>query len=699
MASLLKITRFAIFVFIAFACDSLNPGKADTAPPDYFELEVSGDNLLVNGSFEFGPETEYFIPISVGSTEISGWTVTRGAIDYAGTLWQHSDGQRSLDLSASPSVGGVVQTVNTIPGHLYRVRFDLAGNFACSPQIKMLQVTAAGQTSPVFEFDVTGHTETNMGWETKDWSFVAQVTEVAIELHNCGESSNCGPALDNVVVTDQGPYVDGPLPYEFLSVEADQQQYQNGDSVPVHFAVQNNWADGSDIQIFCKVYGSVEAHQFTAESTSIPQGQTYQFDKYFDIPVVDFSQEFDAQVWIVDDGEEVASATFHDVFQSTPLSPQEIQDGQAAVSACLPPAAACGNAMLGLVPVVGNASDVLTVVDGACNVAEGIENGDYLQAGVGGVTAALVVSSPILDKILFVGNAADFIISGVGSAISCGYALIASDSSEKAGGPANADSLALDIWASLDSLSVGFSNQIVVDGLQNLRVHNSGFFTDADTLGLKRAFVVEVDSTTYSWAHLGLEPVPVGQDTIPNPTSEILAELHASVAGEVDVALLHRNESGVVSHVQYEPFSVTENTVCWIELSDDTEDFGIRVDYEGDGVIDHIHFATGQVAGVDDRPLPSVVRATLHDAYPNPFNPQTTISFELPSERLVSLFIYDLSGRLVDVLLQDEVARQGRNEVIWNARDQSGRQLPSGTYFYRLEAGGYVETKRMTLLK
>ncbi len=90
---------------------------------------------------------------------------------------------------------------------------------------------------------------------------------------------------------------------------------------------------------------------------------------------------------------------------------------------------------------------------------------------------------------------------------------------------------------------------------------------------------------------------------------------------------------------------------------------------------------------------------SLAQNHPNPFNPITKISFGLPREMTVSLCVYDITGRLVDVLLDQEVTPQGRNEVFWQGCDQAGRQLPSGTYFYRLEAGGYVETKRMTLLK
>ena len=103
-------------------------------------------------------------------------------------------------------------------------------------------------------------------------------------------------------------------------------------------------------------------------------------------------------------------------------------------------------------------------------------------------------------------------------------------------------------------------------------------------------------------------------------------------------------------------------------------------------------------AGVDQTALIPAGKGLLQN-YPNPFNPQTTIGFDLPGEQAVSLRVYDVSGRLVDVLVDGEVATQGRNEVVWQGRDNRGHTLPSGTYFYRLETGGCSETKRMTLVK
>lgn len=88
----------------------------------------------------------------------------------------------------------------------------------------------------------------------------------------------------------------------------------------------------------------------------------------------------------------------------------------------------------------------------------------------------------------------------------------------------------------------------------------------------------------------------------------------------------------------------------------------------------------------------------LHQNSPNPFNPSTTISYELPARAPVSLKIYDITGRLVRTLVQEEQPAN-RNTVSWDATDNSGRNVASGIYFYRLRAGDLVQTRRMVLLR
>ena len=90
----------------------------------------------------------------------------------------------------------------------------------------------------------------------------------------------------------------------------------------------------------------------------------------------------------------------------------------------------------------------------------------------------------------------------------------------------------------------------------------------------------------------------------------------------------------------------------------------------------------------------------LWQNYPNPFNPTTKISWQLPVSSHVTLKVYDLLGREVTTLVNEEKA-PGEYSVEFRALP-TGRQvqsLPSGVYFYKLQAGDYTETKKMILLK
>jgi hypothetical protein len=92
-------------------------------------------------------------------------------------------------------------------------------------------------------------------------------------------------------------------------------------------------------------------------------------------------------------------------------------------------------------------------------------------------------------------------------------------------------------------------------------------------------------------------------------------------------------------------------------------------------------------------------RWALHQNHPNPFNPMTTLSFDLPRDAAVTLSIYDVSGRLVRTLIGQERLTVGRHEYSWNGRDERGRQVPSGIYFYKLAGEDFVQTNRMVLVR
>jgi len=89
---------------------------------------------------------------------------------------------------------------------------------------------------------------------------------------------------------------------------------------------------------------------------------------------------------------------------------------------------------------------------------------------------------------------------------------------------------------------------------------------------------------------------------------------------------------------------------------------------------------------------------TLHQNVPNPFNPSTRITYELPARSAVALRVYDVDGRLVREMV-DAVQGPGSFSVEWNGWNDHGHPVASGVYFYRLEAGARVETRKMVFLK
>ncbi len=98
------------------------------------------------------------------------------------------------------------------------------------------------------------------------------------------------------------------------------------------------------------------------------------------------------------------------------------------------------------------------------------------------------------------------------------------------------------------------------------------------------------------------------------------------------------------------------------------------------------------------RPEAMPERVAMLQNYPNPFNPRTTISFDLPGPGRARLTIFDTAGRSLGVLLDREMSA-GRHTLVWTGRDARGRAAASGPYFYRLEAGGATETRRMMLVR
>lgn len=172
-------------------------------------------NLVQNGSFEQGTQNPgTHVTLYEGSTVITGWTVIGGvtlyddsdgeSVDYIGTTWTASDGDRSLDLNGYYGTGGVEQILSTMPGQAYTVTFDMAGNPDGDPTLKTMDVLAIGSAtqSQSYSFDITGKTRSAMGWAPMRFSFVADAPATTLRFVSTvtGDQDAWGPALDNVNV-------------------------------------------------------------------------------------------------------------------------------------------------------------------------------------------------------------------------------------------------------------------------------------------------------------------------------------------------------------------------------------------------------------------------------------------------------------------------------------------------------------------
>jgi hypothetical protein len=116
-----------------------------------------------------------------------------------------------------------------------------------------------------------------------------------------------------------------------------------------------------------------------------------------------------------------------------------------------------------------------------------------------------------------------------------------------------------------------------------------------------------------------------------------------------------------------------------------------------EGAVDDFSIA-GVFDTTDADQGPAAFTLSLDRAYPNPFNPKTTIAFVVPEAGFVTLGIYDAQGRLVRSLLA-EVLSAGPQAVSWNGRDAMGRPAASGVYFVRLMQDGAERSQKLVLAK
>jgi hypothetical protein len=117
-----------------------------------------------------------------------------------------------------------------------------------------------------------------------------------------------------------------------------------------------------------------------------------------------------------------------------------------------------------------------------------------------------------------------------------------------------------------------------------------------------------------------------------------------------------------------------------------------------DGFNQNDVWALENLSGTATSVRPGAARVVLHANHPNPFNPTTTIRFDLTTAATVSVRVYDVHGRAVRTLF-DGPAAVGANTLVWNGRDDRDNAVASGVYLYRLDGAGVTQTRKMVLLK
>ena len=135
----------------------------------------------------------------------------------------------------------------------------------------------------------------------------------------------------------------------------------------------------------------------------------------------------------------------------------------------------------------------------------------------------------------------------------------------------------------------------------------------------------------------------------------------------------------------------TSGSWMWVvEVTDGVDTTGSEPGYM------MVDWDISEMLAIDDASLPEAF--ALHNNYPNPFNPVTNISFDIPEVAEVTLEIYNVMGQKVRTLAQGQ-HEPGRYKIQWNATNDYGQALSSGMYIYRIQAGDFVSVKKLVLMK
>ena len=184
-----------------------------------------------------------------------------------------------------------------------------------------------------------------------------------------------------------------------------------------------------------------------------------------------------------------------------------------------------------------------------------------------------------------------------------------------------------------------------------------------------------------------------------------------------DVNTLSSNIGSISTNenIGWRSMGITEYVLNDLDSGRDKSQFRIRfsISHDDDLYQDFIEFYTGshsiykpyivlnyvQSTSINETSLSNIpIIISLNQNFPNPFNPITTLRYDLPEQGFVTITIYDMLGREIRSLVST-AQEAGFKSVIWDATNDYGKPVSAGVYLYQIQAGEFVQTKKMVLLK
>jgi len=127
---------------------------------------------------------------------------------------------------------------------------------------------------------------------------------------------------------------------------------------------------------------------------------------------------------------------------------------------------------------------------------------------------------------------------------------------------------------------------------------------------------------------------------------------------------------------------------CWINGPENTDGCNWVIPPGGN--------CESQILDIQNNQIPNEI--FLYQNYPNPFNPITTLRYELSEDSFVDITVYDILGNTINNLVNTNKS-SGYKSVQWNGTNNKGEPVSAGVYLYKIQAGDFVDTKKMILLK